>query len=347
MHISTREQLYASGRYPAQYEHTKPKSSGLRRIADGQWLVWGAGWWDTYSREESARAGLQSIRRNSRQARQQSPEFIRKMPTGDMPHVGVEIECVVPNGHLSEAHQLLGMVRGADVASDGSIRPPEGWCGLEVRILGRQGEEIARRVRYVCASLRKVGASVNKSCGLHVHLDCRPETGRSAEGVWGRLRGAQVLLMNMQPRSRRENQYCRPARSKRWETASRRSGVRANRYKAINPQAYRAHRTIEVRCHTGTIRAFKVNAWIELLVAIVKVGGEARPTKKYLKTLGLSDATMGYVLARLEAFGSTRWARAGGLSSPLYSRTESGAEIPAFPHREEYLGEYEAEPSAT
>lgn len=330
----------------------RPRSSGMAPVGgdapEDMWAVWSHGWL-TYCRwKREAQCVLQRGRWRSRNQRQ---EELRDPPVGrgpesNQPHIGVEIECCVPGGERDRLYRLLSAIRGVGVTHDGSIRAPEGHAAVEVRICGPEGAEIERRVRLACAVLRSCKAVVNISCGLHVHIDARPEVGRIGEEVWARLMASQRLLLAMQPRSRRENKYCRRARGKDWRYASgRRRGGRAQRYRAINALSYREHKTIEVRCHTGTIRAGKILAWVELLVRIA--GGAAgtggiKPTKRSLKGLGLSEAAMAYVLARLELFGPKVWRKVAFRDS----QRALPWPIVGMPPREEAQGEYEGDLAA-
>lgn len=330
----------------------KPRSSGMAPMGgdapEDMWFVWTHGGF-TYCRGKREAQGL--LQRKRHRGRNQQQEELRDPPVGrgpesNQPHIGVEIECCVPNRERDRLYRLLSAIRGVGVTNDGSIRAPEGHAPVEVRICGPEGVEIERRVRLACAVLRSCKAVVNVSCGLHVHIDARPEVGRIGEEVWTRLMQGQKLLMAMQPRSRRENKYCRRARGKDWQYASgRRRGGRAQRYRAINALSYRAHRTVEVRCHTGTIRAGKILAWVELLVRIARGAagtGGIKPTKRSLKSLGLSESTMAYVLARLELFGPKVWRKVAFRDSQRVLPWP----IVGMPPREEAQGEYEGDLAA-
>lgn len=329
----------------------KPRSSGMAPVGKenppDMWVVWGRGWFNYCRSKGEARYVLQRNRMRAREdagAREVSPPA-GGGPESNQPHIGVEIECCVPNGEQNRLYRLLSVIRGVGVTNDGSIRAPEGHAAVEVRICGPEGVEIERRVRLVCVALRACKAIVNVSCGLHVHIDARQAIGRSGEEVWTRLMASQRLLLAMQPKPRRENKYCRRARGKDWQYASgRRRGGRAGRYRAINAMSYREHRTIEVRCHTGTIRASKILAWVELLGKLAggAAGPGVRPTKKSLKSLGLSESAMAYVLARLELFGPKVWRKVAFRDSQRVLPWP----IVGMPPREEAQGEYEGDLAA-
>lgn len=329
----------------------KPRSSGMAPMGGDyprdMWVVWGHGWYSFCSGKSEAQYALQKYRMCAR--RDAGPGEVPPEgggPESDLPHVGVEVECCVPNPHITRLYRLLKVVKGVGVVSDGSIRAPDGHAPVEIRICGPEGVEIERRVRLACAVLRACKAVVNVSCGLHVHIDARQAIGRSGEEVWTRLMASQRLLLAMQPKSRRENRFCRRARGKDWHYASgRRRRGRAQRYRAVNALSYRAHQTIEVRAHTGTVRAPKILAWIELLVRIARGAAGTtgvKPTKRSLESLGLSEAAMAYVLVRLGLYGPKVWHRLAGWRRPgVYSTA-----LVAFPVREEDQEEYSGDLAA-
>lgn len=68
----------------------------------------------------------------------------------------------------------------------------------------------------------------------------------------------------MCPPSRVKNGYCIP--EKVYESFDESTGD--ERYCGINKTAYDKHETIEVRIHSGSLNAEKINNWIKLLVKI-------------------------------------------------------------------------------
>lgn len=178
----------------------------------------------------------------------------------------------------------------------------EGDAGYELRVLTPQFE-LASILAKVCKTLQDCNATVNKTCGLHVHLDMR---GRDAKKAYNNLYKSQWLLFSMQPKSRRENNYCRPnIESELHEEIE--TGVR---YKCVNAQSYSEHRTLEVRVHSGSISANKIIGWASLLIDIInapwlptKIDGYAQLTRE----VRLRAVSRDYVQQRLLKFaGSDR-----------------------------------------
>jgi hypothetical protein len=188
--------------------------------------------------------------------------------------IGVEIECFIPYERIgkdvtgwTEAAKALAHVISAykipkvTVKADGSInsRNHRKFFETEITILFQRTNKAP--LKKLCKLLNSLGAEVNKSCGLHVHLDCRDlhkakinfsepmppvikERGQQ-------LNNALPLMLQMVSDSRKTNTYCRPRM--------------AEDRTAINLGAFRKHKTIEVRLHNGTISFEKISNWIEFL----------------------------------------------------------------------------------
>ena len=182
----------------------------------------------------------------------------RRGPQTPARHVAVELEFgAPPDVDVALALARHDVTLASSLGYDGSVSVP-GCANYELRLCAPE-TEIVDVVRRACAALASVGAKVNKTCGLHVHLDCRARNPRIAGQ---RLVKAMPWLYAIVAPSRRSNQYC--ARVNR--LPARQDG----RYHAVNvTAAYARHRTIEVRLHHGTVDAGKITAWIKLLLAIV------------------------------------------------------------------------------
>ena len=193
--------------------------------------------------------------------------------------IGVEIEYLARCFENDEGHYDTSLIQfdtpnppihGVGFGYDCSLRASEPYHyteGREVRIMLRYGKW--SRLHKLCDHLKRQKVEVNKTCGLHIHLDCRNLT-RSATITRGkRLESALPWLFQIVPPSRRwsrqpgekypegrENQYCLPL----FEEGSK--------YAAINMSAYRSggRKTIEVRVHSSSLNPDKIVNWIELLV---------------------------------------------------------------------------------
>lgn len=217
----------------------------------------------------------------------------RKAPSDTSEYVGIEIECVVPSGANMGA--LLPFARWVDVGSDGSIHHDDGEEGKEIRVCVKR-DEIRPVVSGIMAALNSIGATVNKSCGLHVHLDQRKNP--TPELTFQKLVRSLGLLYTVVPKSRRENTYCKRNRRTTFQTN--------DRYKAVNSLAFRRYKTLEIRLFGGTLNAEKVINWIETLEAIAH-GEMVNRCPKNFDTArkywtGLSDVNIAWLKARQAEF---------------------------------------------
>ncbi len=185
--------------------------------------------------------------------------------------VGVEIEFCVDIENRDELQEINGNkpngVPGIRLIYDATPQfsdDRERCRESEARCFFQYGKWA--RLYAICQRLRDVGAEVNQTCGLHVHLDCRDVSSTSAMATRAvRLRKAVPWLWNMLPVSRRRSRYC--------------GDQNGGRFQAINTESYSRHNTVEVRMHSGTLNADKIRSWIELVRFIALRSGQGkRPT---------------------------------------------------------------------
>lgn len=155
------------------------------------------------------------------------------------------------------------------IVSDASVRG-----GFELVSPVLRGEAGLEEARKAATALDDMGATANRSCGYHVHLDAAGLTASDIRAIVTRYADHESEIDAFMPPSRRgnENTYCgsiRPlAMSERFQRAGTiRDLVNAQggRYFKVNLQSYYTHGTIEFRQHSGTINAAKVTNWILFL----------------------------------------------------------------------------------
>ena len=186
-------------------------------------------------------------------------------------------------------------IRGCDVKPDGTPRvdaeivlPPLAPCDFAFDY-----------IKKICRVLEDVGASVNSSCGLHVHIsnaplnsdttatqfcgesiDVKERTGRffanhsepmdfiAVQDIMRRYTRQQDAVNSMFPRSRTDNRYCSPLSTRRIEQASTISELTFGKFTSINLQTW-SRGTIEFRQASGTIEAAKIINWVKFLNNLV------------------------------------------------------------------------------
>lgn len=200
-----------------------------------------------------------------------------KKPRDKKKYVGVEIECYGPiSKYVVEFHLVKAGLSGkVQISEDGSIRPPSifyktGGGDYEIKVLDTQ-KNIKYTISKVCKVLKQLGCEVNKSCGLHVHLDMRT---RDHETAYTKLVKNLPTLTKYVAKHRKYNRYCKLNKFDSFIGGYTRDSlgpyyVHDDRHSAINPHAYLRHKTLEVRLHEGSLDSRKINRWIKVLLKTI------------------------------------------------------------------------------
>lgn len=242
---------------------------------------------------------------------------------------GVELECVGNNVTRTEAVAALtaagipAYIAGYGhytsdqwkVTTDGSIM---GMNGMEVVSPILEGDEGLRQVQVVCDTLTRIGCTVNRSTGLHVHVDARDLEDEHVKNVVRMYVKYESCYDSIMPVSRREsnNTYCasvtarlggsvdaafRAIKSARGVEGLRRAF--GTRYMKVNLDSLLRHRTVEFRQHSGSLDGQKVVCWVKLVTALVCRAKATRCVKA--KGAGDFDAAFKHGDAQVK-----RWAKA-------------------------------------
>jgi hypothetical protein len=201
------------------------------------------------------------------------------------------------------------------VVTDGSISAPNG-DGFEVVSPILSGEEGFRQVREVMSALELIGAKVNKSCGLHVHIGAADFTLRQFQNLAKNYLFFEDFFDMIMPVSRREsaNQYIKSMRDKfgGYDHAAAGRGMsginacrtidqviqtlngysRDDRYYKLNLTAFWRHQTVEFRQHAGTVEADKAINWIKLVMAFVEKAAVSKIRPRKETTLAVSNSAL-------------------------------------------------------
>ncbi len=187
------------------------------------------------------------------------PMACKKPKHANKNYIGIELEFnKILNGpkaiEIGAKLKLAGLAKYVDVGEDGS-------CGWEVRVLLLESE-FELILNKILAVLTGMGFTTNAQCGTHVHLDMRS---RDVKVAYANLFNTQAFLRKFLARGRKSNEYCKKNKAKTFDDQL---AVNDRRY-AINTQAYREHRTLEIRMHQGTLISKELVPWIHLLLKIV------------------------------------------------------------------------------
>lgn len=222
-------------------------------------------------------------------------------------YIGIELELVAKvnrerlNKLLCE-NFLAGYVY---VKDDSSIqREQNDDHAHEVTVLCREVDvkDIVTRLCKVLNS-KEVESYVNDSCGLHVHIDAR---NRKVEHMFNNLVRCLPMLKGMIPKNRVESshadRFCKLNKTHIFKEAQ----DRGDRYQAINADAFRNHKTIEVRMHSGTTNAAKIVNWVNILCTAVNhnelVAQDVTTPYQFQELFKVEGKLINYIVMRTDLF---------------------------------------------
>ena len=221
---------------------------------------------------------------------------LNKKPMTSERHIGLELEFCLPHKAkeaIKEALVNSPYTNMLCLTRDGSVTSNEKYEPAELKICSPISQ-LTDVVSFVCKVLTLNNCVVDTTCGLHVHLDARKD---DVKAMFDKLLDQQSSLFALVPKSRRNNQYCRPTTKKDFR--------RGSRYKSINSTAYSKFQTLEVRLHGGTIDPNKIINWTLLLTSIAY--NEQKITKSrtiatLVKKLALGETMTSFILDRAAKF---------------------------------------------
>jgi len=207
---------------------------------------------------------------------------------------GIEIEFMAP-AHLSRSGVAEKLTAGGapcydagythtrvvlwKIVTDGSLT---GGNGMELVSpplpYNQTGFEA---VQKACAVLAQIGGTVNRSCGLHVHIDVHHMSLPALRKLAVIYVESEDVIDQLLPTSRRgnANNYCRSVKAlanlSQLATASNvtmvaSAATQQTKYVKLNFLPYFRQGTVEFRHHSGTIDAEKIIKWVTLCVKMLE-----------------------------------------------------------------------------
>lgn len=184
------------------------------------------------------------------------------------------------------------------IVSDASVNG--GW-ELVSPIL--RGDDGFRQLKIACDALEALGCRVNKTTGVHVHLDARNEEFGTIQRFAMNFAKMEDCLDLLQPHSRRasNNRFIKSLSAVRHDDSEQVQVRKINatidalrtcrsvsdivnhfgtRYRKINLESYSRHGTIEIRQHSGSLNAEKIEHWVRLMGALLVSSRNARSVGK-------------------------------------------------------------------
>jgi hypothetical protein len=164
--------------------------------------------------------------------------------------------------------------------------------GYELQLLVKQ-KELRLVLNKISLLLKDIDAKVNDSCGLHVHLDMR---NRKFTDAVQRLLNVQGIMLKSVPKSRRNNQYCKPVK------LGKNTDLRyISKYHTIHTEdCMNDYSTVEVRVHEGTVDTDAIYKWVKFLTATIDGSFAVKP----IRTVRLLPLRVQkYIKERMAAYG--------------------------------------------
>jgi len=199
---------------------------------------------------------------------------------------GVEIEFIGDRDKAVQAIRTAGLACHEE-RYDSSHSVPSEWKVTTDSSIGYENGELVspilrgeaglEQVRTVLKALRSIGHSVNKKCGVHVHVGARDLTGAEIANTFKRYQKHERDIDALMPVSRRANNntaYINSLRSLRIDNATTPNEVRDSmghcRYFKLNIMSYYRQKTIEFRQHSGSLSGEKVCNWVRFCVNFIE-----------------------------------------------------------------------------
>lgn len=178
----------------------------------------------------------------------------------------IEIEFIAAGDEsvVLDALANAGLGAVAHLKEDGSLSGTEERPNEYELVLCAELDRMPEYIARACKVLRRedIDGSVNKTCGLHIHLDMRNyDVSRAYRNLVYSYDG---LLSKLVPKTRIDNTYCKPPETSDFEDACSED----DRYRAINACAYSRHNTLEVRIFAGSVNAEKITQYLRVVSSI-------------------------------------------------------------------------------
>lgn len=256
---------------------------------------------------------------------------------------GVEIEVLerLENGRQTSTDEIAAALRAAGLNSfseyyNHNLRDywkvtTDSTAGYEVVSPILDGEAGLEQIVKVCEVLNTLGCKVDKSCGLHVHVDAHGLSNEQIGTIFLSYARWEAIFDSLVAPSRRddENSYCGSLDKalgyvNRFRVDPRNAaediwGDHQMRYKKVNLKALLRHGTIEFRQHQGTTNAEKIVNWVVLLLGFVEKASTCRLNKevrgvgislrRFKKWLGLTESNSNVRVATCAEYINTTFAK--------------------------------------
>ena len=201
---------------------------------------------------------------------------------------GVEIECFVNKAEVLrwanvgglkvkyESYNHLDSESCWRFVPDASVRDRDGSSVNAIEcvspiLVSKTGFDA---LKDCCSMLEFSSATVNKSCGLHVHIGMDGMSDEAFVAVFKNYQHLEDLIDSFMPPSRRgnNNTFAKSIKGISLDDCYDPHDVMmrfGSRYFKVNPCSCTRHGTIEFRQHSGTIEFQKISAWVRFCAGLV------------------------------------------------------------------------------
>lgn len=194
---------------------------------------------------------------------------------------GIEIETTIPAGTMlvGSRHgstQAMGLPLGWKATADGSIVARRGRVGCEFVSPILRGPDGLRQIMEVCRTLATMGAQVNPSCGLHVHVGFDRNNRAALDRLITLVANFEKALYASTGTKSRERGRWTQSVAQRGSLAGARNAGRYMTLNLTNLVEGSDKPTIEIRAFAGTLNATKIIAHTQSVLGLVQKAIEGK-----------------------------------------------------------------------
>lgn len=197
--------------------------------------------------------------------------------------IGVELEAVNVQSNIYLNDKLPNYV---GIIDDGSLSN-----GVEIKTPPSKQAELENVIKTTCKTMQEAELQANRSCGLHIHIDCSDIKNnlKTMQKLMLSFYYAENILLAMLPKSRLFNTYCKAITENyhlsdfksyktldtKWYKSPKSIALNkmqnkydSSRYTGANLHSVFYRGTLEIRCHSGTLNSGKILKWIYILLHV-------------------------------------------------------------------------------
>jgi len=188
---------------------------------------------------------------------------------------GVEVETTIPRGLMPvgsycRGRQARGLPDGWQAKSDSSIHAERGRTGCEFASPILRGSNGLKQVIEAVCKLNEMGATVNASTGVHVHVGWSGDS-KALDRLVTLVANFECGIYAATGTKNRERGHWCQGLQRHGSAANARRNSESLRYHILNLTNLSTGRrpTVEFRAFSGSLNAIKIVSYIRLCLALV------------------------------------------------------------------------------